>query len=114
MLEQQRGAGDGGKLYYMLTNARRNLIASFYLEPADKCDPGDACRRKFWANPGPGYTNRGKERFFDHGPFAVVEFTTDLGDLLQRHWSAHAVHHGVRIHGHSSNVAATDSAQLAA
>ena len=101
-LELQRRAPDGGQFYYLFTNLKRRLIASFYLEPAYKCESGEVCRARFWTNPGPGYANRANERFFASGPFAVVEFTTQAADLAQQHWSAHTVHDGVWIDMHLS------------
>jgi TPR repeat protein len=104
-LQQQRRAGDGGQFYYLFVNPRQRLIASFYLEPAYKCESGEACRERFWTNPGPGYPNRANDRQFTSGPFAVVEFTSELGGILQSHWSAHTVHEGVWIDMHLSTTA---------
>lgn len=104
ILEQQKKASDGGQYYYMFSNPQRRLVASFYLEPAYKCDTGEACRTTFWAKPGPGYSNPGNEHFFNTGPFSVVEFTTQTGEIIRKHWSAHAVHEGVWIDMHLSSV----------
>ncbi len=101
-LDLQRRAPDSGQFYYLFSNRKRLLVASFYLEPAYKCDSGEACRDKFWANPGPGFASPANERFFASGPFAVVEFTTQAAGLVQQHWSAHAVHDGVWIDMHVS------------
>jgi TPR repeat protein len=103
-LDQQRRAQDGGQFYYMFHNFQKRLAVSFFLEPAYKCDSGEACRTKFWANPGAGYSNPANPRFFEAGPFSVVEFTTQNGAIVQQHWSAHAVHQGVWVDLHVSSV----------
>jgi TPR repeat protein len=109
MLVQQRSFGDGRQYYYMFTHLRTGMVASFYLEPAAKCDTGDACRAVFWKNPGPAYKNPKASRQLNAGEFSVVEFTTADGEpTAQRHWSAHAVRDGVWIDLHLSAITAQD------
>src|SRR5262245_225023 len=61
-LAQQRQAPDGRQFYYMFSNFKRRLIVSFFLEPAYKCETGDACRANFRKNPGSGYVNLKENR----------------------------------------------------
>jgi TPR repeat protein len=101
-LNLQRSAPDGRQYSYMFSNFRQRLIVSFILEPAYKCETGEACRNIFWKNPGPAYENPKEGRFLESNRFSVVEFTTVTNDLEQRHWSGHWVNDGVRIHLHVS------------
>lgn len=103
-LNLKRSAADGRQYSYMFSNFKQRLIVSFILEPAYKCETGEACRIIFWKNPGPAYENPKDGRFLESNNFSVVEFTTNTttNDLEQRHWSGHRVNDGVRIDLHVS------------
>jgi TPR repeat protein len=103
-LSQQRQAGDGRQFYYMFSNLRRRLVVSFFLEPAYKCETGDACRANFRKNPGAGYVNLKENRTLTRGEFSVLEFSTSVESFEQLHWSAHMVRDGVWIDMHISGV----------
>jgi hypothetical protein len=100
----QRSRPDGLQHYYMFTHAS-GLNASFYLEPAFRRDSTAAYRAAFWENPGPAYGQVKDAQFFDANGFAVVAFTSVVGALTQRHWSAHMVRDGVWIDMHLSTTA---------
>jgi len=104
-LAQQRQAPDGRQFYYVLVKPSTGLIVSFFLEPAYKCDTGDACRANFRKNPGAAYVNLKENRTLTFKDFSVVEFSTTMGPLEQLHWSAHMVRDGVWIDMHMSGMA---------
>lgn len=49
-LQLQRRRQDGLAFYYMFSNIKTKLNASFYLEPAEKCKTSSDCRSLFWNN----------------------------------------------------------------
>lgn len=103
-LTQQQRAGDGRQFYYVLFNLKRRLVVSFFLEPAYKCETGDACRANFRKNPGSGYLDVKESRTLALGEFSVFEFSTSVESFEQLHWSAHMVRDGVWIDMHISGV----------
>ena len=102
VLVLQRSAPDGLQFYYLFTNLKLGMNASFYLEPAYKCDNSAACRTLFWKDPGPMFKNPKEVRFLESNKFSVVEFTVPLEGINMRHWSGHLVQDDVWIDMHIS------------
>ncbi len=81
-LSLQRNRQDGKGHYYMFTNATIGLDVSFYLEPAEKCTTADACRENYWQTRHPSMANGQGVRRFERNGFALIEFQTSRGIIL--------------------------------
>ena len=106
-LQQERRRQDGLAFYYMFSNLKTKLNASFYLEPAEKCKTSRDCRSLFWKNPGPLYENPQEVEQFEKNGFAIVKFIVPSVRGLQvnqLNYSAHIVRDGYWIDTHLSKL----------
>ncbi len=106
-LQQERRRQDGLAFYYMFSNLKTKLNASFYLEPAEKCKTSNDCRSFFWKNPGPFYENPQEVEQFQENGFAIVKFIIPSVrgvQVNQLNYSAHIVRDGYWIDMHLSKI----------
>ena len=93
-LQLERRRQDGLAFYYMFSDVKTKLNASFYLEPAEKCKTSNDCRSLFWKNPGSLYEDPQEVEQFQENGFAIVKFIIPAIRGLQvnqLNYSAHIV-----------------------
>ncbi len=111
-LSHERHRRDGRGQYYMFTNDRTGLNASFFIEPAEKCPSALACREQYWRDRHPSMAKAQAVHRFERNGFALIEFLVPVisgHTLNQFHMSGHLVRDGYWVDMHLSKVLYTPS-----
>jgi len=106
-VHQERVRQDGRACYYMFSNTNRQLNASFFIEPAEKCKTSQDCRSLYWSNPGPLIENPQSAEQFEENGFAIVKFIVPSVRGLQvnqLNYSGHMVRDGYWVDMHLSKI----------
>jgi hypothetical protein len=106
-VNQERGRQDGRACYYMFSDADRQLNASFFIEPAEKCKTSRDCRSMYWRDPGPFIENPQSVEQFEEFGFAIVKFIVPSVRGLQvnqLNYSGHMVRDGYWVDMHLSKI----------
>jgi hypothetical protein len=106
-IHQERVRQDGRACYYMFSNTNRQLNASFFIEPAEKCKTSQDCRSLYWSNPGPLIENPQSVEQFEENGFAIVKFIVPSVRGLpvnQLNYSGHTVRDGYWVDMHLSKI----------
>jgi hypothetical protein len=106
-IHQERVRQDGHACYYMFSNTSKQLNASFFIEPAEKCKTSQDCRSLYWKNPGAFIENPQSVEQFEENGFAVVKFIVPSVRGLQvnqLNYSGHVVRDGYWVDVHLSKI----------
>jgi hypothetical protein len=106
-VHEERVRHDGRGCYYMFSNENKQLNASFFIEPAEKCKTSRNCRNLYWSNPGPFIENPQSVEQFEENGFAVVKFIVPRVRGLQvnqLNYSGHLVRDGYWVDMHLSKI----------
>lgn len=100
VVAQEKRRPDGSGFYYLVSSRSRSMQFSMYLDRTAQCASGEACRARFWNNPGPMFRDPRAVRQYERNGFHVVQFYLDgvAGiPMMQTNLSAHMYRDGYWI-----------------
>jgi hypothetical protein len=74
VVERQQIKPDGRSGYFLMSDDKKHMTVSFFIEPAVNCKDSKACRDMVWKMGNPSWVNPKNQALSEIGDVSVVEF----------------------------------------